>query len=306
MVGPNRRCPDAPDPETLEEFHAPFRQGERTLIRPVAGHPTFDRLDTYSSPGFASCRVAAVDHHQLAYLADQFAPRRSSGVTTHGPRRPSRCRSTSTARPRRSRRVGDDYMFNEAIGTRGERSTSGQHARLWSRSGALLVDHRSTELVPLSGRPRRTMPQGPFDPVLRSGDAASLRGWTPRVDTVTASLARRRCRRSSRSIRWSPWSWRWPLPPRSSSRRRSGSRSSSRSAVADHRSGGWLLSVVVVTTPGRRRAIHRPVGRSGDGSDGGVRAAHLRPHPARPLRPGPFEPAGDGRTPVGRTPGPES
>ena len=33
----------------------------------------------------------------------------------------------------------DDYVLNEAIGTRGAESTSGQQARLWSRSGALLV-----------------------------------------------------------------------------------------------------------------------------------------------------------------------
>jgi hypothetical protein len=35
--------------------------------------------------------------------------------------------------------VGDDYFLNEATGTRGEHSTSGQQARLWSRDGALLA-----------------------------------------------------------------------------------------------------------------------------------------------------------------------
>ena len=35
--------------------------------------------------------------------------------------------------------VGDDYLLNEATGTRGEQSTSGQQARLWSRGGALLA-----------------------------------------------------------------------------------------------------------------------------------------------------------------------
>jgi acyl-CoA thioesterase len=35
--------------------------------------------------------------------------------------------------------VGDDYVLNEATGTRGEHSTSGQQARLWSRDGALLA-----------------------------------------------------------------------------------------------------------------------------------------------------------------------
>ena len=35
--------------------------------------------------------------------------------------------------------VGEDYLLNEAIGTRGEYSTSGQQARFWSRAGKLLL-----------------------------------------------------------------------------------------------------------------------------------------------------------------------
>ena len=35
--------------------------------------------------------------------------------------------------------AGDDYVLNEATGTRCEQSTSGQQARLWSRAGALLA-----------------------------------------------------------------------------------------------------------------------------------------------------------------------
>jgi acyl-CoA thioesterase len=35
--------------------------------------------------------------------------------------------------------IGDDYILNEATGSRGARSTAGQHARLWSRAGVLLA-----------------------------------------------------------------------------------------------------------------------------------------------------------------------
>ena len=35
--------------------------------------------------------------------------------------------------------VGNDYVLTEATDTRGEQSTSGQQARLWSRAGALLA-----------------------------------------------------------------------------------------------------------------------------------------------------------------------
>ena len=35
--------------------------------------------------------------------------------------------------------VGDDFVLTEAMGTRGEQSTVGSQARIWSKTGALLV-----------------------------------------------------------------------------------------------------------------------------------------------------------------------
>ena len=35
--------------------------------------------------------------------------------------------------------IGDDYILNEATGTRAALSTAGQQARLWSRKGSLLA-----------------------------------------------------------------------------------------------------------------------------------------------------------------------
>ena len=35
--------------------------------------------------------------------------------------------------------VGDDYILNEATGTRAEHSTSGQQANLWRSDGTLLI-----------------------------------------------------------------------------------------------------------------------------------------------------------------------
>ena len=34
--------------------------------------------------------------------------------------------------------IGDDYILNEAVATRGASSTSGQQVRMWSRAGDLL------------------------------------------------------------------------------------------------------------------------------------------------------------------------
>lgn len=80
-----------------------------------------------------------VDHLLLAYFADQYAPR--SFFWGEGPR-PSATISLSVyfhATDDEIAAVGDDYILNEATGTRAEYSTSGQQARLWSRGGALLA-----------------------------------------------------------------------------------------------------------------------------------------------------------------------
>jgi acyl-CoA thioesterase len=131
--------PDAPDPETLEEFHPPGRQGERTMIRPVTGQPPHGRRDTTSSAWVRDETGRPVDHLQLAFLADAMAPR--PFFWSDGPR-PSATLCMSVyfhANADEIAAVGDDYIFNEATGSRGESSTSGQHARLWSRSGVLLA-----------------------------------------------------------------------------------------------------------------------------------------------------------------------
>lgn len=134
-----RSMPEVPDPETLDEFHPPGRQGERCMIRPVTGHPPFGRFDTTSTHWVRDMTGRPVDYLQLAYFADQFAPR--PFYWGQGPR-PAATLSMSVyfhGTPDEVAAVGDDYMFCEASGSRGANSTSGQHARLWSRSGVLLA-----------------------------------------------------------------------------------------------------------------------------------------------------------------------
>ena len=129
--------PDAPDPETLEEFHAPGAQGQQTMIRMISGD--FATGDTTGALWVRDDAGRTLDHLQLAYLADQYAPR--SFFWGSGPR-PSATLTMSVyfhATDDEIADVGDDYILNEATGTRGERSTSGQQARLWSRRGDLLA-----------------------------------------------------------------------------------------------------------------------------------------------------------------------
>jgi len=116
---------------------APGPQGKQTMIRAISGeHASGD------TTGALWVRVRsgrALDHLQLAYLADQYAPRSFFwGVGV----RPSATLTMSVYVHGTSEEiaaVGDDYVLNEATGTRGEQSTSGQQARLWSRSGVLLA-----------------------------------------------------------------------------------------------------------------------------------------------------------------------
>jgi acyl-CoA thioesterase len=133
------RMPEAPDPSSLREFHAPGSQGQQTLIRPIWGHPPTKTASTSSAAWVQLVEPRPLDHTLLAYLADQFAPR--SFYWSDEPR-PSATVTLSVyfhATVDELAAAGEDYVLNEAIGTRGEQSTSGAQLRMWSRAGALLA-----------------------------------------------------------------------------------------------------------------------------------------------------------------------
>ncbi|HLM17570.1 MAG TPA: thioesterase family protein [Acidimicrobiia bacterium] len=129
--------PTVPGPEGLEQFHAPGPQGQQTEIREVSGE--WGSGDTRGCLWVRDAAGRSLDHLQLAYLADQYAPRSFYwGVGT----RPSATITLSIyfhATADELAAVDTDYILNEATGTRGEQSTSGQQARLWSRDGVLLA-----------------------------------------------------------------------------------------------------------------------------------------------------------------------
>ena len=129
--------PAVPAPEGLEQIHAPGPQGQQTEIRQVFGE--WGSGDTRGCLWVRDAAGRPLDHLQLAYLADQYAPRSffwGAGI------RPSATITLSVhfhATAGELAVVGTDYVLNEATGTRGEQSTSGQQARLWSRDGVLLA-----------------------------------------------------------------------------------------------------------------------------------------------------------------------
>lgn len=131
------RMPDAPDAASLERIYAPSPQGLQSDIRLISG--AYGSGDTRGSMWVRDVSGRPVDHLQLAYFADQYAPR--SFFWGEGPR-PSATISMSVyfhATADEIAAVDDDYILNEATGTRAEYSTSGQQARLWSRDGTLLA-----------------------------------------------------------------------------------------------------------------------------------------------------------------------
>ncbi len=131
--------PDSPDPETVEVFHPPGSQGERSMVRPIVGQPPFGNRDTRSTAWIREMTGRPVDYLQLAFLADQCAPR--SWFWSEEPR----LSATMTmsvyfhATETEMKGIGDDYILNEAVATRGAQSTSGQQVRMWSRNGDLLA-----------------------------------------------------------------------------------------------------------------------------------------------------------------------
>ena len=80
-----------------------------------------------------------VDHLQLAFLADQCAPR--SFFWSQGPRGSATLTMTVYfhATEGELAAVGDGYVLHEATATRGAESTADQQVRLWSRTGLLLA-----------------------------------------------------------------------------------------------------------------------------------------------------------------------
>ena len=134
------QMPDAPDPAALDvTYPAPGPWGERAAVRPISGDPPHDRDSTYSTAWVREASGRSVDHVQLALLADARAPR--SFLWSEGPR-PSSTLALSVyfhATDDELAAVGDDEILSEAFGTRGARSTSEEHLRMWSRHGALLA-----------------------------------------------------------------------------------------------------------------------------------------------------------------------
>ena len=132
--------PEAPDPDTIEPFFpAPGAGGQRLSMRPIDGFPPFGRDDTTSTAWVRDLSGRTIDHAQLAFLADHRPPR--SWYWGEGPR-PSATLTLSVwfhATDAELADVGDDEVLSEAFGVRGAQSTSEEHARLWSRTGALLA-----------------------------------------------------------------------------------------------------------------------------------------------------------------------
>lgn len=69
------RMPEAPDPSSLEESHAPGSQGRQTLIRSIRGFRPSRKGKTPSAAWVRLVEPRPRDPPRRAYLADQFAPR---------------------------------------------------------------------------------------------------------------------------------------------------------------------------------------------------------------------------------------
>jgi acyl-CoA thioesterase len=131
--------PEALPPDNFEIFHPPSSQGERMDVRPITGNPPFAQDSTASTGWVRETTGRPVDFMQLAFLADANAPR--SFFWSEGPRLSATMTMSVYFHGTEAEvgAVGDDYLFNETIGTRGDQSTSGQLTRLWRRDGVLLA-----------------------------------------------------------------------------------------------------------------------------------------------------------------------
>jgi len=131
------QMPDVPEPDAQERIYAPSPQGDHSDIRWVSGE--YGSGDSRGSMWVRDVSGRRLDHLQLAYFADQYAPRTFLWGEGPGPSATITMSVYFHATDDEIAAVGDDYILNEATGTRAEHSTSGQQARLGSRDGTLLV-----------------------------------------------------------------------------------------------------------------------------------------------------------------------
>jgi acyl-CoA thioesterase len=133
------KMPHAAAPDTFELLHPPGAHGERTVYRPITGNPPFAQPSTASTCWVRDNTGRRVDYLQLALLADVNAPR--SFYWSAGPRLSATMTMSVYFHGTKEEidAVGDDYLFNETVGTRGDMSTSGQQTRLWRADGVLLA-----------------------------------------------------------------------------------------------------------------------------------------------------------------------
>jgi acyl-coenzyme A thioesterase PaaI-like protein len=131
--------PEAPDPHSLDKAHPPGEFGKRVLVRPVFGVPFLAQQSTRSLLWVREISGRRIDPVQLAFLSDAYPPR----IFYIGEdRRLSVTLTLSVyfhATVDELKTIGDDYILNQAVGTRGVEGTVGQEARLWSPQGALLA-----------------------------------------------------------------------------------------------------------------------------------------------------------------------
>jgi acyl-CoA thioesterase len=131
--------PQVPDPHGLDEVHPPGEFGKRVLVRPVFGIPFLAQQSTRSLLWVREISGRPIDVVQVAFLSDAYPPR----ILYIG--EDMRLSVTLTlsvyfhATVNELEAVGDDYILNQAAGTRGVEGTVGQQARLWSPQGALLA-----------------------------------------------------------------------------------------------------------------------------------------------------------------------
>jgi acyl-CoA thioesterase len=130
--------PTVPAPEELELLDV-AGLSHWSEVRAIDGWPPFGRPDTVSLSWVREASGRTLDHVQLAFLADQAPPR--SWYWSEGPR-PSATLTMSVyfhATADEVATVGDDYVLNDVVATRGMDATSGQQLRMWSRDGVLLA-----------------------------------------------------------------------------------------------------------------------------------------------------------------------
>lgn len=133
------QMPTVAMPRDLASFSPPGAFGQQVEIMTLEGFPPVNQPNTRSIGWVKERSARPLDPIQLTFLSDIYPPRIWYTLKKPCPMATVTLSVYFLATQEELSANADSYVLTEAIGSRGESSTYGSQARMWSENGTLLA-----------------------------------------------------------------------------------------------------------------------------------------------------------------------